>query len=185
MKSRKARLADYHENRDGRAIRCAALCKTVVSASSPDLRKNCACSATFFLDFRLHRRFHPHRDFNMRTPRAFFRAILSIRRSAISNAMRKMCSRGNMHIMILFKRDRKAKNRHFLYWHTFLIVSRQYVQYNVRMTHQDRAAPVLLKVTDSCNPTLYNGCSAIIGSQLWYKRLFYTFFFLPSFIYPW
>jgi len=37
---------DYHENReDGEAIRCAALCETVVSAGgSPDLRKDCACS---------------------------------------------------------------------------------------------------------------------------------------------
>lgn len=45
----RAKLIDYHKNRDRRVIRCVALCKTVVPASSPDLRKNCVCSTALFI----------------------------------------------------------------------------------------------------------------------------------------
>lgn len=79
-----------------------------MSASSPDLRKNCACSATFFLDFRLHCRFQSVRDFNMRIPRAFFRDSIDSSLRNLERDTQNVYSRENMHIT-LFRRNRKER----------------------------------------------------------------------------
>jgi len=134
-------MTDYHENRGGRTIGCAALRKTVVPAGSPDLRKNRTCSDGT----------HSSSPPPPPPPRCLFAPRFCgqfFSRTSVASA------RNPVHEINKAHNDFPQTHKRTFIFHcrrTFTIRNRAVDIIMQRMTQRDRPAPASLKVTVSCN----------------------------------